>query len=259
MVELTDKEKLGYIAESVVNSTLKAVCNSLGLTVVWSGKSAYGKLTNKERHDADFKIYYGYRLLKVYETKNWKTLSHRLYDSYTANKEVISRVAEYGCSTGLIVSNFGVFNPVAQRIIESRYNSVIETGKLLGSKDFKGSTYGKLYRELYGDLKETVDREVAYQKHVQTELAKFIQPKVQPNPEADIFVNYQLQLITINNTTNNNNNTINNNKEITNTPVNEIDSNELDNDKLSDQIEELDVNSEVERAKKLGLYYGFDD
>lgn len=135
---LTDKEKLGFIGEQVVKNPLQAVCNQLGLRLEWTGQHAYRKATNKERHDVDFKVYYGYHLLKAFELKNWKTLSNnRLYDSSTAQEEVISRVDEYGCEKGLIVPFFGVFNQTAQRIIKSRYNSVIETGKLLGSKTSK--------------------------------------------------------------------------------------------------------------------------
>lgn len=232
---LTDKERLGFIGEQVVKNPLQAVCNSLGLRLEWTGQHAYRKTTNKERHDVDFKVYFGYHLLKVYELKNWKTLeNHRFYDSGVAQDEVISRTEGYGCSTGLIMPNFGVFNPIAQSIIESRYNSVIETGKLLGSKDFKGSMYGKLYRELHGDLKEVLQQELDYRKHVQQELAKYL-----PKPKLEESFN-QISGNTV--TTGN----VTNTTEQHNTPNSNIDS---DNP--------FSILETIERAKRLGLYYDY--
>jgi len=57
--KLTPKERLGKVNESVIKSSLTKACNELGLTLIWSGQEAYKKgLTNQQKHDADFKVYY---------------------------------------------------------------------------------------------------------------------------------------------------------------------------------------------------------
>jgi hypothetical protein len=198
--KLTDKDKLGKIAELVVENPISKVCEELGLTVEWSGKKAYETgLTNQEKHESDYKVYYGKTLLKTYEVKNWRNGFN--YGCETARTEVINRIAEsHTFEYSLIISFLDCFGKPAQELIETYCNNIIETGKLIGSKDFHNrELWFNLYNQIKADLKDALDKLLNYPKRIQQQLTQTLAPyqpqPYQPKPDTDFSMLQSIQSI----------------------------------------------------------------
>jgi len=269
--KLTDKEKLGKIAEQVEYNPFKKACNELGLTLVWSGQNAYKKATNEEKHDVDFKVYYGDKLLKVFESKNWRTIYNRKYDKEIAQDEVISRIENYPlCDTGLIISDFNVFSQPAQELItkQGNYNNVIETEKLLGKHDFKGKIYHKLYKLFYDDLKASLEKLQNYLAHIQQQLTQALTPILPQlnDPTVQLQTNgdtiFLLSNVKSNQSSNGVINTVTVDSTVKQLSITQTNNTPLESKVIIDkidskkgEIEDLDMDKQIEIAKKTWLVY----
>ena len=190
--KLSKKDRLGKIGEQVTYSPLRKAAKELGLTAVWSGKKAYYESTNNDgKHEPDFKDYYGKKLLKTYENKNWRNGFY--YGCETAHSEVISRIVDsYAFESGLTISFLDCFSQPAQELIETYCNdSIIETGKLIGSKDFRNrELFLNLYNQFKADLTATLNRLKNYPQHIQQLLDKVLEPF---KPKPSDFSMYQIK------------------------------------------------------------------
>lgn len=266
--KLTDREKLGKIFELVVTSPLKKVCGELDLTVVWSGQTAYKKgVSNEDKHEPDFKIYYGTKLLMDYEVKNWRLFNGHKYTSEFAQTEVNNRYEDsFAYEHGLIISFYDCFsNPAQQKIEEKCHQNIIEADKLVGAKDFRNrELFINLYNQLKANLTACLDNLQNYLTHVQTELTNALAP-YQPHNEltnnqqtkfGGSFFSLQSNLSNVNTVVNTD--TVTTTLTPNNTPKTELTNNSLINSKKA-KIEDLNEQEEIDKFKKLGLFndYGF--
>lgn len=100
-------------------------------------KSYDKKYRNEERSDVDLKTFKNEILWMDEECKNWKNPTNQ-YGLPKAQSEVIERFKNSKAKYKVLsIPNFNVFNWKARKQIISKGIKIFETGKLIGSKDFR--------------------------------------------------------------------------------------------------------------------------
>jgi hypothetical protein len=159
---------------------------------------------------------------------------------------------------GLIITFLACFGRPAQGHIEAKiHDNIIETGKLIGSKEFRNrELYISLYNQLKANLTASLSKMQNYLNHIQTELNKVL-----PKTDSDSFFSTLAQSNTIGNTVSDTVvNTVSQlNQTTNNTPIIDNDNKPSYSDQTDNEPDKFDIAKDIERAKKFGLFddYGF--
>ncbi len=271
---LSREQKLGKVLEEVFKPLFNKATGELGLSYKWAGKDAYLKgLTNEQKHKPDFEVYYGTKQLIAFECKNVKRQYGHDYPLSFARDNITYRFEDWFGEAGLIVSFYDQYNQTAQAHIESVCkDNIIDVGKLVGNKDHKNRQLKfDLAQQLKSLIQDALTRHKQHLKNIQTQLTdltnQLTNQLTQNNQikfelqSGDSFFSMLSKVSNVNSVSVDNTvTTVTNqlNQTNNNTPNAEL-SNSYNKQDKKVEIDDLDFDKEIDKAKKLGLYndYGF--
>ena len=108
----------------------------------------------------DVRLFLRNKLIAVFECKNWRLLPEHRYGLKDAKEQILTRFHNCGTNIKVLIISFKKqLSKKALRYLESNNIQVIETGKLIGKKDFRSKliySLGKQIKQLIRNFKPTV-------------------------------------------------------------------------------------------------------
>ena len=109
---------------------------------------------------ADVRLFLRNKLLAVFECKNWRMLPEHRYGLEAVKREIVSRFTNCGTNIKVLIISFKKqLSKKARSYLESNNIQILETGKLIGKKDFRSRliySLGKQIKQLIRNFKPTV-------------------------------------------------------------------------------------------------------
>ena len=103
----------------------------------------------------DFKLFFRGVLLMAIECKNWNFIQKHKYGVETVLKEIVSRLRNSNAPINLLLISFkDLLCKEAQKLLKQNNILVIETGKLVGEKDYRT----RLFKELGYKIKKLLTK-----------------------------------------------------------------------------------------------------
>lgn len=97
----------------------------------------------------DIRLFLRNKLIAVFECKNWRILPEHRYGLEAVKREIVSRFNNCGTNLKVLIISFREqLSKRALSFLESNNIQIIETGKLIGKKDFRSKLIYQLGKQI---------------------------------------------------------------------------------------------------------------
>lgn len=109
----------------------------------------WNNYTKSMGFSVDIRLFLKNKLIAVFECKNWRLLPTHRYGLKAVKREIISRFYNVGTNIKILTISFKEqLTKPALRFLEANNIQIIETGKLIGGKDFRNKLIYKLGNQI---------------------------------------------------------------------------------------------------------------
>jgi len=148
-------QRLGITLEKWLFAVLSMFYpKSRGYTVTHVDWNNYTKHMGRS---VDLRLFLRSQLLAVFECKNWRLLPKHRYGLKDAKEQVLSRFHNCGTNIKIVTISFKEqLSRKALKFLEANKILILETGKIIGKKDFKSKliySFGKQIIQLISNFK----------------------------------------------------------------------------------------------------------